>query len=63
MLIKIYKHRAFKNGRPSWRGDLMKWFRMNEMSGSGERQVEKWLREDNGTIQEFDIDLYLGKKN
>lgn len=37
--------------------------RMNEMSGSGERQVEKWLREDNGTIQEFDIDLYLGKKN
>ncbi len=40
----------------------MKWFRMNEMSGSGERQVEKWLREDNGTIQEFDIDLYLGKK-
>lgn len=40
----------------------MKWFKMSGMSESGDKQTEKWIRKSDENIEEFDVELYLGKK-
>ena len=40
----------------------MKWFKQSPLVGDGERSNESWIRKDNGTAEEFPVDLYLGKK-
>ena len=40
----------------------MRWYRKSDLFFNKQRNTEIWLREDNNGIDEFEIDLYLGKK-
>ena len=40
----------------------MKWFKQSPLVADGERSKEYWIRKNNGTTEDFSVDLYLGKK-
>lgn len=41
---------------------MSKWIKQSSLSGDGDKSKETWIRKDNGSYQEFEVDLYLGKK-
>lgn len=40
----------------------MKWFKQSPLTNEGERTQEFWIRKSTDKVEEFPIDIYLGKK-